>query len=235
MFGHYEVPVSIAEEGVSLSVEKVGENLIYRRKCGEEKVEKSLLASEGRLIINPIEPVRKPRELTPYLLIEFEKALVAAPKATQHIFLTFPIEIGVYISGEEKEEVLDVLTLMKQKFTLYGDPRTGVICKYWRSPVYSSLPSGNPLQEGIIDLAITNTTSSWIEVTKTILNAYGMKIFYGNQKVAMIAKMKITSKTTAEMDFEDLPLEEGMQRSLEAYTLKRLTAITTKFVMEFGL
>lgn len=235
MYGHYNVPLRIEKEGISLSVEKEGEVLAYRRECLGEKVEKVLLAGNGKILLSPVEPLSKPKEITPYLLIEFGRALVVEPKATRKVFIKFPVEIGVFISGNEDFEILDILSLIKQKFTLYGDPKSGVICKHWGSEVHSSIPSVNPIHEGVIELNVTNTSVKWIEVTKAVFNAYGMKIYYGDEMVSMKSNMKIVSEVIAETDFDDSPLEEEMKKSLELYTTRRLPIIVTKFVMEEGI
>lgn len=235
MYGYYEIPLELVREGITLSLVRERENLLYQRMCADKRVEKILLASTGKVLINPVEPLNKPKELTPYLLIEFDRALMVEPEATRTIFVTYPIEIGVFIAQDNHCDLLDVLTLVKQKFTLYGDPRSGVICKYWRSEVYSSIPSVNPIQEGVIELSITNTTSGWVEVTQAIFNAYGMKMYYNDTQVSMKATMKIMSGILAETDFVDAPLKEGMKKSLELYTARKLPVISTKFVMEAGI
>lgn len=235
MFGAYDIPLKIEQEGISLSVEKDGETLVYRRECADEKVEKTLLAGKGKLLIHPVEPLNKPKALTSNLLIEFDKTLMAAPKETSKIFLTFPVEIGVFISKGKSSDILDVMTLAGQKFTLYGDPKHGVICKYWKSEVFSALPSVNPIHEGVIGLDITNTTAKWLEVTQTVFNAQGMRIYYDDTLVSMKANMKIMGKVIAETDFIDSPLRKGMAKSLELYVSRKLQVVVPKFVMEAGL
>ena len=235
MYGSYNIPFELEEEGIALSLEKEGKGFIYRSACAGARLEKILLARTGNVFINPIEPLNKPKELTSSLLIEFEKALLIEPEATKKIFITYPIEIGVFISTKTAVEVLDIFTLVRQKLTLSGDPRSGVICKYWRSNVYSSAPSVNPLHEGIVELSIKNTTKGWVKVTKAIFNAYGMKIYYRDDLVAMKATMKIMPGNLAETEFVDAPIEPGMKKSLELYTVRKLAVKTTKFIMEAGL
>jgi hypothetical protein len=235
MYGSYELPLEIVREGITLSLVREGDTLLYRSACADKRVEKILLASTGKVIINPVEPLNKPKELTPYLLIEFGRTLMVEPGATRTIFVTYPIELGVFIAQGNHGDLLDILTLVKQKFTLYGDPRSGVICKYWRSEVYSMVPSVDPLQEGVVVLSMTNTTTGWVEVTQAIFNAYGMKIYYNDELVSMRATMKIMSGTLAETDFIDAPLQEGMKKSLELYTARKLPGVGTKFVMEVGI
>lgn len=235
MFGTYTIPLEIAAAGISLTIEREGAGFRYRSACNGTTVEKLLLTRAGEVLINPVEPLHRPKALTATLLIELEKTLVVEPATTKTVFLTFPIEIGVFITTNENVEVLDIFTLLPQKFTLYGDPRTGVICKYWRSNVSATVPAVNPLLEGVIQLRISNTTSDWVNVTRAVFNAYTMKIYYNERLVAMRATMKIPLRNLAETTFLDEPLEHGMTKSLELYTARKLQVPLTKFLMEAGL
>lgn len=234
MFGSHEVPLNIENEGITLSIVKDERVLLYKRECLDEKTEKIILATNGRILINPIEPLSLPKEITTSFLIEFGKATIVEPKATMKIFLKFPVEIGIFTSGNTHFNNIDIFTLMKQKFTLYGDSRNGVICKYCKSDVYPAIPVVNPLQEGVLELEITNTTARWIEVTKAVFNAYGMKIYYSDELVSMRGTMTL-ERDSAETDLINAPIRPGMKKSLEHYTTRKIPVLTTKFVMEYGL
>ena len=149
--------------------------------------------------------------------------------------MTFPIELGVYVSADKNLQVLDTFTMAPEKFTLYGEPSNGIICKRWKSPVYSTMPSPDPLREGIMELKLANVSQDWAEVNKGVFNAYGMKIYYDDKKVTMKGHMKILTGEIAETDFEDRPLEKGMENSLEIYTARKLLISTSKFLMEHGI
>ena len=97
------------------------------------------------------------------------------------------------------------------------------------------IPTVNVLQQGVIELSLTNATTGWVELTQAVFNAYGMKIFYNDRLVAMKASIKLRAGDIAETDFENSPLENGMTHSLEAYTARKLLVTSTKFVMEYGL
>lgn len=235
MFGEYDIPVNIKQDNLSISVQKEDECLIYRRICLEEKAEKNLLINKGKIILNPVEPLNNPKPLTTYLLIKLEKTLVLEPKSTKKVYLKFPIEIGAYLSNSQDLQVLDVFTLTKPKFTVYGDPRNGVLCKHWKSDIYASIPSVDPLYEGVIQLKIENANPDCVEITKAVFNAYGMKIYYNDRMAAMKATMKIRSGGIADTGFRDSPIEEGMTHALEIYTARKLSITSKEFVMEFGL
>ena len=73
MYGYYDPPFSVEQEGISISVEKTGEGWTYKRTFGNDEVEKLILGDRKRIIINPVEPLNTPKEITPNLLIEFEE------------------------------------------------------------------------------------------------------------------------------------------------------------------
>jgi len=236
MYGYHAIPLRLEQEGITLSLEQEGENVLYRAVSPTGELEKVLLARAEQVLINPVEPLHKPKELTSSLLIEFERNLLVEPGATRTIFVTFPVEIGVFVIGEGSgHEILDVLTLAVQKFTLYGDPRTGVICKYWLSHISSAPPPVNPLHEGVMELTLINSNTDWVEVTRAVFNAYGMKIYYSDSLVSMRASMKIMPRRLAETEFLDAPLVPGMTKSLELYPARKLPVVPMKFVMEAGL
>jgi len=203
MYSNYDPPFSIEKEGISISVEELEKRWVYKRTLGTDTVEKLILGDGKHIIISPVEPLNTPKEITPNLLIEFEKTLLLAAGARKKIFLTFPVEIGVFISdkGNKNLQLLDVLTLARKKFTLYGPVSNGIICKHWKSGIYSVSPSPNPLQEGIMELFLRNTTSEWASISKAVFSAYGMKIFYDSD-VFMRAHMDILNKNTTETGFE---------------------------------
>lgn len=246
MYGYYDPPFSVEQEGISISVERNGEQWIYRRTLESDTVEKVILGNGKHLIINPVEPLNTPKEITPNLLIEFEKTLLLSGGAKRKIFLTFPIEIGIFISDKENKnlQLLDVLSLVRQKFTLYGEVSYGVICKHWKSKIYSTSPSPSPLHEGIMELTLRNTSSDWASISKVVFSAYGMKLYYEGD-VFMRAHMDILNRNTAETGFElqhingelkSNPLKDFKARkeAFGVYSLQKLGIVPTKFYMGWG-
>lgn len=62
MFGSYNIPFKIETENISLRVEKLDSIYLYRRDANNEKVDKNLMDVEGSLLINPIEPLNRPKK-----------------------------------------------------------------------------------------------------------------------------------------------------------------------------
>lgn len=155
---------------------------------------------------------------------------------TKKIYLTFPVEIGVFVVDKAGNyEVIDIFTFSKVKYTLYGTHNNGLVCRQWESRVFSDEQETELLQEGCIELEITNSSNNMIQVHKVMFNAYGMKIYYGDNRLLMKASLKIVNKLLAETDFSAYPTTSRFKRSMELYTSRKFIINGTKGIMEFGL
>lgn len=86
-----------------------------------------------------------------------------------------------------------------------------------------------------MELTVANTNAQWVEITKAVFNAYGMKLHYSNTMVSMKASINLKTRNRAETDFLDSPLKKGMKKSLEVYATRKMSLTAPKFIMEFGL
>lgn len=235
MFGHYSGTFRRETTDILVEVNRIDYGLLkYRRCCEGETFEREIVSATGDVLINPVEPVNLPKEITNFLQIEFPPIFIE-PGAAWAIYLKFPVEIGVFLESEKGTEVLDVFGLGDQKYTLYGQPTEGIIARWYRSAVYSDIPSVEQLREGVMKLSIQNTSSEWAEVSRAVFNSADTKIFYDDGIVATNATMKIISPTMAETDFVDSPLIPEMVRSIELYTARKIRVISRGYLMEWGL
>lgn len=218
---------------ISVEVEQTNGLLTYRRRCGEQTFERLLVTQTGEVIINPVEPVNLPKDITDFLMVEFPPMLIE-PGATQTVYLRLPIEIGVFLESAKDIEVLDVFAPGTQKYTLYGSQTKGVIARYYESTVYPEIPPTEQFCDGVMELTITNASHEWVEVSRAVFDSTDMKIFYGDF-VAVSATMKILTKVLAETDFIDAPLRPDMVKSVELYTARKLPVLSRGYLMEWGL
>ncbi|AAB89713.1 MULTISPECIES: DUF432 domain-containing protein [Archaeoglobus] len=235
MFGYHDVEDFQAEIGeYKIKTERIGPFYSYVRENGERK-EKNLSVETGRIIVNPVEPVNLPKEITNFLQIKFSKPFLAEPKSAVEVYATFPVEIAVFIAAKKNVGLVDVFSLQKPKYTLYGNPRAGIICRYWESELYSEIPQVDKYREGVIKLRIVNSDDEWVEVSNAVFDVYGMKIYYNEEMVCSSASVNIVSPKVAETRFIEQPLREKMKKALELYTARRIAVTSLKFVMEWGL
>ena len=236
MYGQHSIPFKFEFENLIIDVKKVGKKFHYYRKFEDSEVEKIILGGEkNKIIINPVEPMNTPKKITKFFQVVFEKPLVLEPKITRKVFVKFPIEICIFVGDIKEYEVLDILSLIKQKYSLYGDFKFGFICRYYKSDVFNNLHKVNPLHEGFIELNLKNETDEWVQLTKAVFEGRGMKLFYQKDLVGMRAQINITDENLAETYFYNSPIKKGMRKSLELIPMKFVHVGYLKFIMEGDL
>ena len=231
-FGVHRIPFSVKEKDFEISVEKKRGCLHYRRTCKGDDVTRTIFSSSGEMIIHPVEPVNTPKRITSIFMVEFQDPLRIDSGTARKFYCRFPVEIGVFVKGKGNPEIIDIFTLSHQKYTLYGDLITGVISRYRKSEIHTSVPSADVFREGILELNLKNASGKWVELTKAVFNACGMTLHFDEKMVSMRAKIKITDDKYAVTSFIDAPLKKGMKKSIELYTPNTVSIFTPKFSME---
>jgi hypothetical protein len=235
MYGQHKTPLRLTEGRLSVSFDKQGERYVYRRTGAGGNVERIVLDGPEKIIINPVEPLNLPKPITQYLMIEFSEPVVIGPSGDKTVLLKLPVEIGIFLSRKKGTKLIDTISLNQQKFTLYGSPRGGTVCRYWKSEVFAEIPATDPLLEAVLALRITSEVENWVTVKKVVLDAYGMKIRYTETLVATKAEMEIISDGIAETGFVEAALQQGMQKSAELLRLGKLSVTSARYHMGEGL
>jgi hypothetical protein len=173
--------------------------------------------------------------LSPHLLIEFTTPVTVEPKTKRDFFVTFPLEIGVFVKGGDAAECIDIVSLSYQKYTLYGPAKGGTICRYWQGEPKRSLAFADSDAEGVLRLTVSNQTSEWARVHHGVFDAATTKIFYDSKKAMAGAMLRITGSRTAETTFIEQPIEKGMHKAIELFPSRKIVGVPKHFVMSEGL
>jgi len=233
VFGEYDLNVELKEQDVEIVIEGKGKRKRYYRKAGKDEAEKFIYANKGKLVVCPVEPVNLPKEgVAEHLLIELEKPLVIEPGVKEGFYAKFPVEIGVFLVDEKDVERIDIFTKTRPKYTLYGPPENGIICRWWKSDLYSEAPEVNRLYEGVMKIGITNNYYEWMEICKVVFRAFDMKLFY-NDHAYMHAMLDISKRTFGETTFNKRR-PKNMKGAIDIYLAKGIKKFEKKFIMELG-
>lgn len=234
MFGRHTIPFRLEDSGISIETRRDGHFTLYERVSLSERVEKRLGFTEGFLTINPVEPVNLPQEITGAVEFHFTPIAVM-PLSEIGVFLTFPVEAGVFSGTGDSFALIDVFSLARPKYSLYGTPERGVITRHVETGVYDDLPSVNPLEEGVLSLKIRNTGRDWVWVSRAVFESSTLRIFYGPH-AAMSAEMVVYSRLLGETWVNKAPLEKGMREALRVYPTRRsLIPEKASYLMEYGV
>jgi len=235
VFGHYNEDFSVSVQGVALTMDHASSPWTYSREgtCGS--VKKIMTSSDDRIIVTPVEPVNLPQRITPYLEIEFP-TVVVNPGVRKTIYLTFPIEVGVFLERKGVFTNLDIFSFARQKYSLYGTPTAGLITRWHRSAIFETVPYTEPFKEGILELCLSNESPGVIEVSRGVFESYGMSIWYSSDRAAMKAEISIFSPTIAETSFSSEPCLGCNERGIDLFRALKLPVIQQKsFLMEYGV
>ncbi|MDD4300579.1 MAG: DUF432 domain-containing protein [Methanomicrobium sp.] len=233
MYGIYGYPFHIENSGITIDITEENGLYHYKREGSCGSFETFISPSNGRIHITPVEPVNLPKNITRLLEIEFERILIS-PHSEEKFFMTFPIEIGIFLESINSIEVVDLFSLANIKYSLYGTPTNGEIVRYHKSSIRKVMQDVDSKKEGVLELNLINNSDSIASVSKIVLDGYGMKIYYDKDLVSMNAQMKIYQKNSATTEFLNLPLLPDMNKSIELYMMRNISVLKKYYTMEWG-
>jgi uncharacterized protein len=244
VFGEYSPPCGFEREGLSLSLEMKEGHYQYRRDLAGERVEKAISVGLSRLLVHPVEPFYRASETAHYLELEFP-SLVIEPGATETVFLTFPVDVGVFVEGIRSTEIIDAFSMGgPPKFSLYGTPRKGVITRFARSGRFREFPAVDGAREGVLKLALRNGTPEWVSLSRVVIPESEIHL-YASGFAGMMVMMRITGRDKAEIWGVDRALAGGMSPAHDFFTARRILRLDTAprlpgmerkgFLMESGI
>ncbi|MDD1661678.1 MAG: DUF432 domain-containing protein [Methanomicrobiales archaeon] len=225
MFGEFSPPYSFERDGLSLSLEMREGHYQYRRDLTGKRVEKAISAGLSRLLVHPVEPFYTGSETAGHMELEFPPLIIEAG-ATETIFLTFPVEIGIFVEGIRDTEVLDAFSVVPPKYSLYGSPHNGVITRFARTRHSREIPEVDGAREGVLKLTIRNTLPEWVKVSRVVMDSPEMHL-YSSEFAGLMGVMRIIGRETAEITGIDRALKGGMSRAHDFFTARRILRLDT--------
>jgi len=234
VFDTFNIPKTLDFGGVLIETREESGSVSYCRSI-DEKTVTLLLSSCKQLRVQPIEPLMTPKELTPYLLVEFENSVFIAPGENMEFNLTFPLEVGVLIPKDKGWHLLDCFSLAQKKYSLYGDPSSGLLCQYWKSRWLAKPEDLDALKEGWLHLKIHNTSNRFVEIKKIVIQAHHMKIFYNANHAYLSTSMKVVSKNIVEVECDPVPFLADLNKAHEVFVDTNFLGLGQKFMMEGDL
>jgi hypothetical protein len=237
LFGSFPWPCTHDADGIyTISIEREGAFSRYHRVCEDGWLEKTLVSEGSRVFVHPVEPINLPKEVTRFLELVFPPVLIA-PESEKTVFLTFPVEIGVFLEKNGEYALLDVFSRCTPKYSLYGSPENGVITRFSSGTVSDTVPEIDPSRDGVMQLTLRNTSRSWVEVSRAVFESSLMPIYF-DTGAAMVGEMVIFSKMIAETKLLDQPLREGMILAIPVIRARKILMVDVEkktFLMEHGV
>jgi len=242
-YGKFTFDYSINFQGLKIGFEDKNGMYHYKRDIIGWKHESNIASQTGTFYLQPIEPLNLPDNVTDFIEIEFTEITIE-PNSTTVVFLTMPIEIGVFLESKNGERsLLDIVTFCHPKFSLHGAASRGVITRFHKSQVYAMPPSVENYREGLLRLEIENDSSEWATIGRVVIYQKGLTLYYDETTVSACAKMIVRTRDVADVVGIDQPIREEMTESIPVFESRRTTPfcniegalLDSTFTMDMGM
>ncbi len=182
MYGEYSIgeEYSSAINGISIVVKRLTHNLCYYERNGVLQPVRLKFSCRRRIGIYPVAPLHTPFRLTQLIYVRLVNPIAIAPGKTLQLYIYLPVEIGVF--ALEPHGLIDVFSPETPKYGVYGTPEQGVIGRIIYTEAYSSRPPSQSFR-ALSLLIITNSSNSWVNVTRIIIPGGRLRYHYSLERV----------------------------------------------------
>lgn len=179
LLGHHRFRAGIKDYEVAfgenkITVNSAGSAFSYKRFSGGKLDAEAMVVSDEDMVVIgvfPIAPLFTPKSVAKNIYLKFKSPVVLDQNNEAEVFAKMPIEIGVYRQTKGEEMLLDVFSLRRQQYALYGPPENGVVCRYVETEVSVSKDDMNPkkYEEALVKIRIKNAIDNVVKVSKVII------------------------------------------------------------------
>ncbi|MCE4607233.1 MAG: DUF432 domain-containing protein [Desulfurococcales archaeon] len=221
-----------------IRIENYGRDLKkYERLTDNNEVAFSaVLPGDSVLLAEPSLPIFLPFQYeSEALMIRLKEPVYVTPNYTAIFYLEAPFDIVVY---DEDGEIIDIFTMENPKYSLYGDPNNGVVCRYGKSSVHVS-EEDVPLTRGVLPVKVRNSFNTTLKVTLIVIPYRLLKTYYSqNGRVYYsVAKVELEDKNRAVVYASKEAPRKGLRQSkIDPFKRKGIFIPTEvgRFELEWG-
>lgn len=222
----------------SIIIERVSaDKFRYRRMTSSGIVEKIIAVRMPNLEIEfvPIHSLYTPSFKTDYMFLRLMQPIFVSRNSVTDIFVSVPIEIGLFFTGNEIREPFDIFSCAPScsRYALYGDPDQGTLCKYAKVVIHTRKEKLDRYICGGLKITIDNELGTGISLGKVVFPLQDHDIYYNNVD-AVYDDLKIDVRDRLGIEVVDVMQqnETGPKEWSKSPRLKKQTDI--KFAMEKG-
>ena len=166
-----------------------GENAFsYSRGDSEGNLSEKIIPTTSNSLtieLSPIRPLNHPAKRTSYMYLDFASPVFLSESMSATIFVTCPIEIGVFLVHGGNKDSLDWFTCnpSNSRFGLFGTPELGTLCKYVKSDTVQSYDDSTPFINGVMKINLKNELESGKSVSRSVFPLSDYTLYYKNNLV----------------------------------------------------
>lgn len=219
----------------------------YKRldSSGSPVVSLSLAGWQGPAIAEPVPSLYTPSFITRYILVALQDRILIAPGSSIDFYFTIPVDLGVFIGVGDHYELVDTIPLGSYyKYALYGPPVTsdeagGVVCRHWRSRVYSYRANVNQ-GECLVEASVVNDYSEPVVVSRILVDSAYIPLYYKqNTFNCYTGRVRLTVRNSQKgvVTYQGTTAPQGYIKARTPVELKHplIPLIAQKTLMDWGI
>ncbi len=210
----------------------------YSRHNGDMLASESIIVTdndETQVGIFPIMPIKMPKEVAKNVYIKFKAPVIVDQRSISVIYSKIPIEIGIYRQFEDEELLIDAFSLGQPRYSLYGSPEQGVICRYFEAEaeVEDSSLEIKKYEEAKVRIRVTNDIDNVTKISKVIIPVEGVVLEHQNDEVWLPGSIEMKLDTAFGKDIVQVKLSDTYAKRGDKTSTKREKE-TLLFSMDAG-
>lgn len=159
----------------------------YIRNSQNETIKKIIQVTPNthKIELAPVLPIHVPSYKTDFFFLRFEDPLFIAENSTMETLVSFPIEIGLFLVGQNKPSGFDFFSCdpSNSRFGLYGTPEDGRLCKYATVSLDGKRIVMQPFINAQLKIEIVNELNESAYVGKVVFPVTDHDLYYGDGEV----------------------------------------------------
>ena len=192
--------INISNNALLLFNQDDGNSVFTYQRRVHEKIESKVLISTGvagdSVGIFPIPPIFIPKQISENIYLKFDAPIIVDQNEEIEIYAKIPIDIGVYRQSRDEEFMMDVFSINKPRYTLYGTPERGAVCRFAVTEVSKEPLLVKKYEEAIIRIRIKNSIENIIKINKVIIPVKDVILDHKNDDSLMSGIVEMTLDST---------------------------------------
>ncbi len=238
-FGKYvvknDITLTLPENKIQFSKIDNGQ-FSYIRSHADEIIKKIIhcKTEDLRIQIAPILPIHLPSYKTDFVFLRFTEPIVIGDNSVTESTIQFPIEIGVFLTDMHLD-MLDCFTCKPSysRFSLYGTPEEGRLCKYAKIPPFFDKEAQDHLTYASLKIKIKNELDKSASIGKIVVPASDHDLYYDGDNV-MMDDLNITIKNRIGLEVIDVVQKQITKPDGWVRSPRSIKKTEYRFSMEWG-
>ncbi|MGI0102000.1 MAG: DUF432 domain-containing protein [Nitrosotalea sp.] len=213
------------------------DKFLYNRKSHDILIEKllSIRTPDLEIEVVPTLPLYVPSYKTDYMFLRLSKSIFVSRNSSTEIFVSVPIEIGLFFTGNEIREYFDVFACEPRgsKYALYGQPDNGNLCKFATVTPNAVEKDALYYLEGQLKIIIDNEFDTGISLGRIVFPISDHEVYY-NQSAASYDDLRIEIKERLGVEIVEVIQQDDTGPNGWHKSPRTMKKTDFKFLMEKG-